>query len=793
MIDPGQTTQPNTGSTSAGVQVLLSWSALTAFFLHLFIIFQLMAAPSASSLGLPPINTNTILIWGYVQPMLILIPALFIALRSKVPRYRAVSWALVWVAILTTVLNIVRQLFALDTLNGPAFSRIAVALVFSLPILVLWGGIPGRMGSAAVALLLGTLLMLPSVGWGALGSGFDTFRALSESIALGLVGAATLALLRPVLTTDRRGTAADIWTVGATLSVVLTSVAGAWGQDDQNLLLLLVLPILGLPAAAIAHPTEPQESPGWLNAALLITLAAFAPIAFFDPHEQIILALLTGETATYAFIAALTTALLGFIFGITMTFVGARPRVAASVLTWGVAILTIAAMIGLYSINRPGLYGDNFFVILQDQADFTEASTIDDLTERRTYVYETLTDHASRSQAELRSWLDTQGIAYTPYYLINAIEVHADLPTRIQIEGRDDVNRVLLSPILRPLPNNETGIPIPTASSPEGPTWGVRAIGVVEVWRDFRAMGEGIVIGQSDSGVDWEHPALQDQYRGHDGNHTYNWIDPWNNKPEPYDLSGHGTHTLGTMLGSDGIGVAPGATWFGCANLVRNFGSPAYYLDCMQFLLAPYPQEGDPFTAGRPELAADVSNNSWGCPPFEGCDARALEQGVAALRAAGIFVVASAGNDGPVCDSLDSPIAIYDEVLSVGALNEEGNLADFSSRGPESILPEERRGPDIIAPGVNVISAWPGGGYAFSDGTSMAGPHVAGVVALMWSANPDLHGDIERTTEILRDTAQPYTGTQPQCFVGDQLPDPAIGFGIVDAYAAVEAAMALER
>ncbi|MEM8535945.1 MAG: S8 family serine peptidase [Chloroflexota bacterium] len=798
MIDPNQTTQTNTSGTSASVQVLLSWSALTAFFLHLFVIFQLMAAPSASSLGLPPINTNTILIWGYIQPLLILVPALFVALRSQAPRYRAVGWTLVWVAILTTVLNILRQLFALDTLNGPAFSRIAIALVFSLPIIVLRGGMPGRIGSAAAALLLGTLLMLPSVAWGALGSGFDTFRALSEGITIGLVAAAALALLGPVLTTDRRGTAADVWTAGATLSVVLTSVAGAWGQDDQNLLLLLVLPILGLPAAAIARPTEPQHSPGWLNAALLITLAAFAPIAFFDPHEQIILALLTGETATYAFVAALTTALLGFVFGITMTFVGARSRAAASILTWGLAILTVAAVTGLYSINRPGLYGDNFFVILQEQADLTEAATIDDLTERRTYVYETMTNHASRSQANLRAWLDTQGIAYTPYYLINAIEVHADLPTRIQIEGRDDVDRVLLSPILRPLPNINTESPIPTDSSlptnpaPTEPTWGIQAIGAERVWSDFGVMGEGIVIGQSDSGVDWEHPALQEQYRGIDGDHTYNWIDPWNNQPEPYDLSGHGTHTLGTMLGSNGIGVAPDATWFGCANLVRNFGSAAYYLDCMQFLLAPYPQEGDPFTAGRPELAADVSNNSWGCPSFEGCDPRALEQGVVALRAAGIFVVASAGNDGPVCDSLNSPIATYDEVLSVGALDEFGDLADFSSRGPESILPEERRGPDLIAPGVDVISALPGNDYGPNSGTSMAGPHVAGVVALMWSSNPELRGDIERTAEILRDTAQPYNGIQPQCFVGDQLPDPAIGFGIVDAYAAVEAALALE-
>jgi subtilisin family serine protease len=208
------------------------------------------------------------------------------------------------------------------------------------------------------------------------------------------------------------------------------------------------------------------------------------------------------------------------------------------------------------------------------------------------------------------------------------------------------------------------------------------------------------------------------------------------------------------------VGVAPGATWFACANLARNLGNPARYLDCLQFMLAPFPLGGDPFRAGDPTQAADVLNNSWGCPEeAEGCDATSLLPAVRALRAAGIFVVASAGNEGPACSTINDAIALYDEVFSVGALDEAGNLAPFSSTGPVTVDGSGRVKPDILAPGVRVLSAFPNSSYETTDGTSMAGPHVAGVVALVWSANPALIGDIDRTEQILIDAVTPFTGT----------------------------------
>jgi subtilisin family serine protease len=300
-----------------------------------------------------------------------------------------------------------------------------------------------------------------------------------------------------------------------------------------------------------------------------------------------------------------------------------------------------------------------------------------------------------------------------------------------------------------------------------------------------------MVIGQSDSGVQGDHLELIDTYRGQETSSDYNWLDPWNQTAVPTDIGGHGTHTLGSIVGQN-TGIAPDAQWIGCVNLARNLANPALYLDCMQFMLAPYPLGGDPFTDGRPDLSAHVLNNSWGCPPIEGCDPEALVAGVQALRAAGIFVVVSAGNSGMAgCGSVTDPLALYDEVFSVGAINQSGNLADFSSLGPVTVDGSGRTKPDIVAPGEDVLSAFPNSTYQTFSGTSMAGPHVAGVVALIWSANPALIGQIDKTEEILIETAQTYTGSLPSCAATDDIPNNGSGYGIVDAYAAVQ--MALEQ
>jgi subtilisin family serine protease len=181
-----------------------------------------------------------------------------------------------------------------------------------------------------------------------------------------------------------------------------------------------------------------------------------------------------------------------------------------------------------------------------------------------------------------------------------------------------------------------------------------------------------------------------------------------------------------------------------------------------------------------------VLTNSWGCPPVEGCDPGALRPATAALAAAGILVVAAAGNTGPYCGSIADAPAPYPDVLTVGAVDRTRRLTEFSSRGPAVGGAAK---PDLVAPGAGVLSAFPGGGYATLDGTSMATPQVAGVVALMWSANPALVGDLDRTRRILTETATPA-----------ELPAGApcggtrnlVGAGLVDAYAAVRAARAAD-
>ena len=124
----------------------------------------------------------------------------------------------------------------------------------------------------------------------------------------------------------------------------------------------------------------------------------------------------------------------------------------------------------------------------------------------------------------------------------------------------------------------------------------------------------------------------------------------------------------------------------------------------------------------------------------------------------------------------------------MGASTETEDVWDHSSRGPVEVDGSGRIKPDILAPGADVLSALPEGSYGYQSGTSAAGPHVAGVVALMWSAQPSLIGDVERTEEILRRTARPYQGHVEGCFQGG-VPNAAYGYGLLDAYAAVKAAM----
>ncbi|HWH01390.1 MAG TPA: S8 family serine peptidase, partial [Pilimelia sp.] len=432
--------------------------------------------------------------------------------------------------------------------------------------------------------------------------------------------------------------------------------------------------------------------------------------------------------------------------------------------------------------GQPGWHGDRLFVVLRGQPDLTGLPTGTGPGARAgrvRAVYERLVGHAAASQADLRRDLDRWGLAHRPYYLVNAVEVRGGPAVRAWLARRADVDRVLDSQRLRPLP----APPRPERGStdrPAGVPWNLTLIGADRVWTQLGVTGAGITVGSADSGVDGAHPALAAGFRGGDDS----WHDPWNGTGTPTDRHGHGTHTLATAVG-ERVGVAPGAEWAGCVNLDRNLGNPASYLDCLQFLLAPFPPGGDPFRDGRPERAPHVLTNSWGCPPLEGCDLDVLRPATAAFTAAGVFFVAAAGNTGPSCGSVTDPPAPYADALTVGAVDRKRAVTGFSSRGPAAGGAAK---PDLLAPGAEVLSALPGGGYGPQDGTSMAAPHVAGVAALMWSANPALIGDVARTRRLLTQTARPVVPPPGSARCAD--PVHVTGAGLVDAYGAVRAAQA---
>ncbi|MEJ2208655.1 MAG: S8 family serine peptidase [Anaerolineae bacterium] len=444
-------------------------------------------------------------------------------------------------------------------------------------------------------------------------------------------------------------------------------------------------------------------------------------------------------------------------------------------------------------------------VILRQQADLSAAGALAAGEPRARYVADALRAVAGASQRDLRAFLDGRGVAYRPFYVVNAVHLRAGEALIRQLAARPEVDRIVLNPWVRAIPQPA---PVVSAAAAAGVEENLQRVNADDVWA-LGYTGQGVVIAGQDTGYDWDHPALLAQYRGWDGavaDHDYNWHDavhedapgtsPGNpcgfDSPLPCDDYGHGTHTLGTMVGDDGaghqIGVAPGARWIGCRNMEQGVGSPATYLECFEFFLAPYPLGGTP-AQGDPARAPDVVNNSWSCPPGEGCDAAILEDAVSALRQAGIAVVVSAGNHGSLCETVLYPPAIYQQSFSVAAFDHRNDqIAAFSSRGPVTYGGRTYQKPDIAAPGVSVYSSYRGGLYATLSGTSMAAPHVAGGLALLLSAAPELTGDVDALERLMMATAQPQTTSQGCGGDGPaDVPNNVWGWGILDLLAAVEA------
>ena len=289
--------------------------------------------------------------------------------------------------------------------------------------------------------------------------------------------------------------------------------------------------------------------------------------------------------------------------------------------------------------------------------------------------------------------------------------------------------------------------------------------------------GIGIVVANIDTGVEFDHPALVNQYLGNNGesfSHSTTWFDPSEicpNPAVPCDNNNHGSHTMGTMVGDDGgsnqIGVAPGANWIACKGCESNSCSSFALNSCADWVLNP--GEGVP---------PHIVSNSWG----GGSGNLWYDSKVQAWRNAGLFPAFSLGNSGPSCNTARSP-GDNPNAFGVGATDINDIIAGFSSRGP-SAFGEIK--PDVSAPGRSVRSSIANSGYASFSGTSMASPHVAGTVALLWAADPTLVGNIALTEQILQDTAVPLTSSQSCGGVsGSAIPNNTYGWGRIDALAAV--------
>lgn len=789
------------------------WVIHVAFWFWIIFLISIRYGIEIFASAISPDNAGANLAYlPLVQATLIALPALLLSLVSKNQRSRTI-FRLWFSAALYIFFLLPANYSAPDAMQQQAIWHIASSMLFISLIWLIYKrktiSLPETPARKLVSppvfdhwlpamFLVLSLYTIPWVLFGALGSLLDSFLQLAAGLLLGCSAAFLIELQyfhqNSTHTLSRfRTRLVDILVIGTTLGIMISAFGYSF-SITQALITIALLPFAILWARISARQpgsvTGPLQIFRLSQPSLLVGLGIAIPLLFFDPDElALIISFAPGETLQWMATATVTALCLGIILAILLPIFS--PIINRhKTLTWSLAGFGwLVALVAYFVFGQVGLHGERMLVILNSSADLPTSSQGSDISARRTVVYQQLTQHALASQQPLRDILDRYKIEYIPYYLVNGLEVSYSPILKILLERRPEVDRVINSPRLRPLPQPPQ-TPQGDASLPTTSPWNLEAIHAPQVWSELGVTGSGIVIGNSDSGADWHHPEVIDSYRGKSGDHTYNWLDPWSNSPEPFDTNGHGTHTLATQVG-ERTGVAPGATWIACANLVRNLGSPAKYLDCLQFMLAPFPPGGDPFSQGRPDLGAMILNNSWGCPELEGCDPQSLESAVQALRQAGIFIVASAGNEGPSCSSIADPLAIYQQVTSIGALDRNGELASFSSLGPVRVDDSGRIKPDLLAPGVDILSAFPNGTYAIQSGTSMAGPHVVGVVALMWSANPSLIGDIDRTEQILFETAQPYLGELPNCPGANSTPSTVFGYGVVDAYQAVLTALSV--
>jgi len=439
------------------------------------------------------------------------------------------------------------------------------------------------------------------------------------------------------------------------------------------------------------------------------------------------------------------------------------------------------------------------YVLLKNKHTIQPYSGSDRISKLKHHIQQ-LKSNAEFSQAKIKTLLSTLTQDYKFYWVNNSFWARLDSDKVRGLAATNGIKKVYSNSTQKLKLVNPKNPNQPQNKNNRAIEWSLSHINIPEVW-NLGYRGEGIIIAGQDTGYQWDHVAIKNQYAGWDGknvNHNYHWHDAIVNpfvgcvdnaqNPASCDDHGHGTHTMGTMVGDDNqgnqIGVAPESKWIGCRNMNVGNGSPATYTDCFQFFMEPTDNNGlNPDVTKAPHII----NNSWACIVDEGCVQHdALLSVVNNVVDAGIFVIVAAGNSGPGCNTIDAPAAIYNKSLTIGSITFEDEISSFSSQGAVTVDGSNRIKPDLVAPGSSIRSAQLNGDYITFSGTSMAAPHVAGLAALMISANPDMAGKPKILKQVILRTTQALT-TQQACngVQGTERPNNTFGWGKIDALAAV--------
>ncbi|GAB4163270.1 MAG: hypothetical protein Fur0021_38280 [Candidatus Promineifilaceae bacterium] len=377
-----------------------------------------------------------------------------------------------------------------------------------------------------------------------------------------------------------------------------------------------------------------------------------------------------------------------------------------------------------------------YLLVLPEQANLGAAYGINDWDARGRFVYDALRITAEITQAGLLAILQQQQHAgnvqhFQSFFITNAILVRSNAIAFDLLAAHPDVARLETVPTFQ-----IAGMGMISPTDPTLTEWNIQKVNAPQIWEEFAVLGQGIVVANVDTGVDYDHPALVNQYRGNLGSgvfdHDYNWYDPTKVCNIPYgvpcDNANHGTHTMGILVGDDGagnqIGMAPAARWIAVKACDENTLCPMpILLQALAWIIAPCPLSSEPGSPDcRPDLRPHVVTNSWVSPAIDSGVWLAIIQN---LRAAGIFPAFSAGISGPASGTIGAP-AGYAPSFAVGATNINDEIAPFSSRGPSPVAIAIK--PDLTAPGVTLRSSINGGGYDISAVHPSPAPTLQAVI-----------------------------------------------------------------